>query len=125
MLPSRDERDRRQQVAPGAALEPAAAVAVLARLGDVDGQVTAVEVVTVELSDGGLALFLRRHLDEAEAARAARVAILDDRGRLDRTGLREVLTKILARSLEREVADVKFHRHVCTFSLLRSIKRSL
>src|ERR1700759_5286033 len=81
------------------------AVAVLARLGDVDGQATTVEIVAVEPSDGGLALFFRGHLDEAEAARAPRVAVFDDVGRLDRARLRETLTEIFARSLEREIAD--------------------
>src|SRR5947209_9052257 len=106
--------NRARGLVPGAPLVAAPAVTTLARLGDVDGQVPAVEVVAVELSDGSLALFLRGHLDEAEATRAAGVAILNDRGRLDRAGLREMLTEIFARSLEREVADVKFHGHVCT-----------
>src|SRR5437763_13357267 len=102
----------------------APAVTALTRIGDVDGQVPAVEVVAVKSSDGGLALFLRRHLDEAEAARAARVAVFDDRRRLDRAGLREMLAEIFARSLVREITDVEFHGHVCVPLLYWSIKRS-
>jgi hypothetical protein len=49
--------------------------------------------VPVELLDGRVALFLRGHLDEAEAARAAGLAVLDDRSRLDRAGLREQLCR--------------------------------
>src|SRR5947209_5569358 len=105
-------------------LVAAPAVTTLARLGDVDGQVPAVEVVAVKSSDGGLALLLRGHLDEAEAARAARVAVFHDRRRLDRAGLREMLTEIFARSLVREITDVKFHRHLCVPLLYWSIKRS-
>src|ERR1043165_1023789 len=63
--------------------------AILARTRLVDRQAATVQVFAVELLNGGLALFLRRHLDEAEAARAARVAVFDHVGRLDRAGLRE------------------------------------
>src|SRR5947209_14987894 len=94
-------------------LVAAPADAAFTRLRDVDVQVPAVEVVAVKSSDGGLALLLRGHLDEAEAARAARVAVFDDRRRLDRAGLREMLAEIFARSLVREITDVKFHGHVC------------
>src|SRR5205085_917111 len=79
--------------ATAAAAEAAAATAawptVFARPGFVDGQGATAQFLAVELCDGGLRLLLRGHLDEAEAARAARVAILDDRSRLDRAGLRE------------------------------------
>src|SRR5919197_1222866 len=86
----------------------------------------AVQVSPVELRDGRLALFLRGHLDEAEAARAARVAVLDDAGRLDRARLREQLLQIVARSLEREVPDVKFDGHLCVYlpRLRRVARRS-
>src|SRR5919107_1616013 len=95
--------------APEAAATAAAAILAGPRL--VDRQVAAAELLAVELRDGRLALFARRHLDEAEAARAARVAILDDRGRLDVAGLREQVAEVFARSLERKVADVKFNGH--------------
>src|SRR2546423_777583 len=94
--------------AEASAASAAARPAVFARPGLVDGQGATAQLLAVELCDGRLALFLRGHLDEAEAARAARVAILDDRGRLDRTGLREQFAQVFARSLEREIPDVKF-----------------
>src|SRR4051812_47469248 len=106
-------------------LVAASGVTSFTRLRDVDGQVPAVEVVAVEPLDGGLALLLRSHLDEAEAARAARVAVFDYRSRLDRARLCEVLTKIFARSLEREVADVKFHGHVCVPSPVEEYQEKL
>src|ERR687884_138745 len=77
----------RLAVAAAAATATAAAAAVTAGPGLVDRQVAAAELLAVELLDGGLALLARRHLDEAEAARAARVAILDDVSRLDRPRL--------------------------------------
>src|SRR4051812_3149093 len=61
--------------APAAAARPAVGL----RLGLVDGEVTAVHVFAVELLDGRLCVLGRRHLDEAEAARAPGLAILYDR----------------------------------------------
>src|ERR1051326_5971139 len=108
-----------------AASAASARPAILARARLVDRQAATVQVFAVELLDGGLALFLRRHLDEAEAARAARVAVFDDVGRLDRTGLREEVAQVFAGGLEREVPDVEFHGHV-NFLLprARAFKRS-
>jgi hypothetical protein len=60
-----------------------AAAAVCSRLRFVDGQSTAAEVFAVELFDGRRRAFRRRHFDEAEAARAARVTIFDHGRRLD------------------------------------------
>src|SRR5205085_5233211 len=98
--------------AEASAASAAAWPSVFARARLVDGQGATAQFLAVELCDGGLALLLRGHLDEAEAARAARVAILDDRSRLDRTGLREQFAQVFAGSLEREIPDVKFNGHV-------------
>src|ERR671939_410693 len=93
-----------------------ASPAIFARACFIDVQVTTTQIRTIKLLDGFLALLLGSHFNEAEAARAARLAILNHSGRLDRPGLREELLQIIARSLEREVADVKFHRHRCNCS---------
>src|SRR5688572_20414950 len=87
----------------------AAITAVFARAGFVDSQTATVDFLPVKLRDGSLAILLGRHLDEPEAARAARLAILNHRSRLDRARLCEQLLQIFTRRLEREIADVKFH----------------
>src|ERR687883_22770 len=89
----------RTAAAVAAAAAAATAAAVFAGLRLVDGQRAPADFPAVELRDGGLTLLLGRHLDEAEAARAARVAVFDDRRRLDRTGLREQFLQVAARSL--------------------------
>jgi hypothetical protein len=88
------------------------AAAIFARTRFVDRQVATVEVLTVELLDGRLAFFIRRHFDETETARTTRLPIFYHRSRLDCTRLRKKLLQIFARSLEREITDVKFHGHV-------------
>ncbi len=65
----------------------ASSAAIFARACFVDVQITAIDFFAVELLDGSFALFLARHLDEAEAARASRLTVFDDRSGLDRSGL--------------------------------------
>src|SRR5438067_2508584 len=77
----------------------------------VDGQRATAELLAVELLDGRRRAFWRRHLDEAEAARAARVAVFDDRRVLDLAGLREHLAQFVAGRAEVKVPDVKFRAH--------------
>ncbi len=101
----------------------AAAAAVGARARFVDRDVAPVELRAVELLDGRRRALGRSHLDKAEAARAARVAILDDRGRRDLARLREQLAQFLARRAEIEVSDVKSHAHLFTFLCWKGKKR--
>jgi hypothetical protein len=49
--------------------------------GFIDGQGATVVLLTVEGRDGGLGLFVGRHLDKTEPLAAAGVAIVDDLGR--------------------------------------------
>src|SRR5215211_814400 len=70
-----------------AAVTAAAAAAVFTRTRLVDGQRAAAELPAVELFDGRGRALGRRHLDEAEAARAPGVAVFDHRGVLDLAGL--------------------------------------
>src|SRR5581483_4972421 len=75
----------------------------LLRLADVQGP--ALELATVELADRLLRLGGGAHLDEPEAARAARVAVRDDIGRLAFPGLGEQRRQVRARRVERTVTD--------------------
>src|SRR5437016_5532866 len=59
-----------------------ATTAFLAGPRFVDGQRAPAHVLAVERRDGRLSLLIAAHLDEAEALRAAGVAIHDDLGRL-------------------------------------------
>src|SRR6187397_1171743 len=67
-------------VAPAAeaAAHGAAAGAGLPRLGLVDRQAAAADRIAVQPGDGRLGLAGVLHLDEAEALRPARVAVVDD-----------------------------------------------
>src|SRR5215213_9118414 len=64
----------------------AAAAAIFTRLGFVDLDVATVDIFAVKAGDRGLRFFFRRHLDESESARAARVAVLDHAGCLNCAG---------------------------------------
>ncbi|CAA9405275.1 MAG: hypothetical protein AVDCRST_MAG64-1945 [uncultured Phycisphaerae bacterium] len=93
-----------------AATVPAAAAAtraVLTRLGHVDGQVAAVDVLAVQGVDRGLGLLVGAHLDEAEALAAAGVPVADDLCALHRTVLREELLEIRAGRVVAQVPDVQ------------------
>src|SRR5256886_697139 len=74
-------------------------------------ELTAVQVLAVELRDRLIGLFRRGHLHETEAARATGLAIGHDGGRFDLAGRREHFAKSLRRRGERETADEQFLRH--------------
>src|SRR5205085_12504296 len=97
-----------------AAAASAAAVAAALDAGPrlVNGQRATAELFAVELLDGRCRSFGRRHLDEAEAARATRVAVFDDRRVLDLSGLREHLAQLVAGRAEVKVPDVKSRAHL-------------
>src|SRR4051812_19720729 len=67
----------------------AAARAFFAGFGLVHREGAAVLLLAVEGADGGLGLFVRSHLHEAEALAAAGLAVLDDFGAVDRAVRRE------------------------------------
>src|SRR5207302_10956006 len=97
--------------APAAAAAPIPAAAPLAAraracwLGELDLERPAVHLLTVELLDRGLGLLGRRHLDEAEPARTARLTVRDDRRRLDPARLGEHFAQPLAGRRERQATD--------------------
>src|SRR5688500_15637029 len=72
----------------------ATAATIFARARDVHLEVATVEGLAVELLDRCLRLFGGAHLDEAEAARAPRVAIGDDGRAVHRAERREQLRQV-------------------------------
>jgi hypothetical protein len=58
-----------------------------------------------------LCLGVGTHLDEAEALRAAGVAVHHDLGRIDRSVLSERLLQVVVANVVREIADVQFIAH--------------
>ncbi len=93
----------------------ATAAAALTFLCFIDAQRTTAHVLAIEGLDGALC-FGARHFDEAEAARTAGFAIVDERHGLDGTVFFEQRTHILFCRGERQIANVDF-RHKRTSSL--------
>ena len=81
--------------------------AFFARLGHVDLQRAAAELAIIEPLDRRLGFGVRRHLDKAEAAGAARVAVGDDGDGLDGSELGEGSLELRLRGVEGQIADVK------------------
>jgi hypothetical protein len=81
------------------------------RAGFIDYQVAIAKKAAIQHLDSLAGLFLRRHLDEAEAPWAARELVRDDPNGLDGPGLLEQLTQVFFRSLKREVPDEQLGRH--------------
>src|SRR5437762_486634 len=98
------------EAAPATAAAPAAAAAAAGRLGLLDLNGPAVEAGAVQLADGLLGLFGRRHFDEPEAARAASVPVCHDARGFDRATRRERLAQTLVGGGEGEAADAQFDR---------------
>src|SRR2546429_8041816 len=98
---------------PAAAAVPTAAptAARARRLGELDLQRPAIDLLTVELLDCGLGRLGRRHLDEAKPARAPGVTVRYDRGRFDPAGLSEQLPQPLAGRRERQASDEELLCH--------------
>src|SRR5690606_28261226 len=91
-----------------AATEAPTVLAGSHRLGFVDGERTAFVLLAVELADRLLRLFVRRHLDEAEAFAAAGVTVRDDARRFHGAALGEQIAEGLFGGGERKVTDVQF-----------------
>src|SRR5207237_199721 len=91
---------------------PAAAAAAIG-LGPrlVDRQCPPTRVLPVEGGDGGLCFGVTAHLDEAEALRAARVAVHDHLCRLYRAVRLEELHQVAVGHRIIQVADIQFLTH--------------
>src|SRR4029450_13592430 len=81
------------------------------RLGDLDGQCACAERRAVELPDGLIGRLGRGHLDKAEAARLAGLAIGHDRDTLAARGLVEELAQLVGRGAEGKAANEKLLTH--------------
>src|SRR5438034_2736444 len=95
--------------APLATTAPAAARA--RRIRQLDLQRPAIHFLPIELLDGLCGLLGRRHLDEAEPARTAGIAIRDHRGRLDGARGGEQLAQAFVRRGEGQPPDEELLRH--------------
>jgi hypothetical protein len=95
--------------APAIASAPTAATRPLGlRTRFIDYQVPATEILTVEIGDRAIRLFIIRNFDEGKTPRLAREPIPNqiDRGRVY-AYLSEPLLQLLFRCREREITDVK------------------
>src|ERR1700693_2518565 len=91
---------------------PAASAAPCARTSrQLDLERPAVHSLAIELLDRVGGLLGRRHLDEAESARATRVTIHHDCGGFDPAGPREHLAQPFVRRGEGQAPDINFIRH--------------
>ena len=84
-----------------------AAATALTGLGNVHGEVTTLNHLTVETADGGLGSGVAAHLDEAEAARTARLTVRDNGGAADGAEGGEQLRELVVSGVEGEVSDVE------------------
>lgn len=82
-----------------------------ARVGHVDADATAVELLLVEAGNGSVSLLLRAVGDEAEAARAAGLAVLHDDVVSELSVRREGAGKPVIVRVPRQVADVNLGSH--------------
>jgi hypothetical protein len=99
--------------APAAAASSAAvtSTAVIAGAGFVDDQVAAVVFLAVELRDRVVRGIVGGHLDEAEPARAAGLAIHYDVGGINLAGCCKMFLKVFAGDAKRQISYVKFRAH--------------
>ena len=102
----RDNRPRPATTATIAATAAATAGRTLfTRTRFVDGQRTALEVLGMEHLDGLIRVLLGAHLDEGEAARPTRHAVLHDVNRHHHARLREMILQVILRRGEGEITD--------------------
>jgi hypothetical protein len=97
--------------ATAAAAITATAAAISARARFIHRQISAIEILAVELLDRRRCFFRRGHFDETKAARTTGHAVFDDLSRFHIARLREVIAQIVASRLEREISYVKFCSH--------------
>jgi hypothetical protein len=90
----------------------ATTAAALALLRLVDAQRSAVELLAIHVLDRSLSFGIRAHLDEGEAARAARLAIAGHQDALDGPAIgRERVAQGVFSGFEIEVSDVELGSH--------------
>jgi len=112
------------EIATSATAESAAATAeitagtIFTRTRFIDRQGATAHVTAVEFRDRLVGIFLRRHLDEAEAARTAAEPVHDNLAAHDLAGLLEQLKQLVFGRVEREVPDEQFCRHCDVLSIL-------
>ena len=95
--------------APAVLASATAASALFTRTGLVNGQGASAEARAVELGDRRRARFGALHLDETEAARLARVPILDDLCVGDRSELGKHIAELIRCRTEGQTAHVDSH----------------
>lgn len=110
MLGIVEERKEKAPIARGfllvsVPLETSSASVAFARAGFVDDDCSPVHFLAIEHFDSFRGFLVRAHLDEAETARAPSHLVHDDGSGLNRSCLREFLSKILIRGFIREAAD--------------------
>jgi hypothetical protein len=88
--------------------------ALFSRPRFVDAQRASADVFTVELRNGRFGFALVRHLDEAEAARAARLAIHEDLDGRNFTKRTESIAKLVFAHAIRQIANVDIHHPALT-----------
>src|SRR5262249_45168710 len=99
------------------------AATLLLRLIHADG--TAVELGAVHLGHRAARSLLVGEGHEAEAARAARLAIVDDLGLGDFTEAGEAIAKAVVRSREAQTAHKQFLTHLCPSIIVGCIAAGL
>jgi len=85
--------------------------AIFARLGLIDLKRAPAELGAVESLNCRRAFFFGLHFDKPEPARAASFAIFNQRDVFDCARFREQCLQIATRRIEREITNIKFHRH--------------
>src|SRR5262245_40665571 len=90
----------------------AATAAVFPRLGLVNGQCAAADLLPVKGSDSRLRFAVIAHLHEAESLGPARVSIHDDLGRLDGAVRRKHAFQTGVGNLIRKIADIQLLAHL-------------
>ena len=101
------DRASRQSIATRAAAAAAVTRTLLARLRFIDAQWATSEVLAVQRLNGARGIRIR-HFDEAEATRLARVPIVHERKRLDRSVRREQGAHRVLGGGEGEISNIKF-----------------
>jgi len=98
------------------------AAALFARLGDVDGQSTAVNLLAVERADGRLCFIGRAHGDETETARTTTGAISHQIGFEHGPMGRKRVLKIILGGVEGNISNEQFIiTHICDVLLRQTL----
>jgi hypothetical protein len=85
---------------------------ILPGSGFVHRQITSIEFLAIKLRDGSLPFFFCSHFNKAKAPGTSGFTVFNDRRGFYRPRLGKQLVQILAGSLESEITNIEFHRHV-------------